>query len=480
MFNGHTLISGNTGFGKTQCCTLPLLEKIAKANETVICVDSKGEAFHSGVINRFIHYEQLYCFDLSNPSSSPSSFNPLRLPYMLFKSGGVEEKDTAAVMVENFVNSIIPEKLNKEDFWNISARQFLKGIILLMIEALNEEYISIQTLISFLDKAEAKLPFRNSSLKEIYQILPENSMARHYLSAYVNAANDTRKSIFAVTSAAMDIFYRSTGILQFLCNDTLDLGSLDIEIPFAVFIILPDNTQLYDGIGGLLISQIVSFLMLKARQYKNGMLPVKTHILLEELGSVGKAIPELPRLAAQSRSRNIQLTLIIQSHSQLIDVYGKAQADTIRSCIQTVIAFSSSSFEEMEYLSICCGDEWVEKNGIPVKEKLFPPETIAAMPRGTALIIIENRIKYITKLPFYYKTHSEETSTPVINKHSVFSYNSIDLETVANYLLSVSPKKPELPIDSTKAIAFREKKAQQISNLVQRINNKIEQNCSEN
>ena len=125
------------------------------------------------------------------------------------------------------------------------------------------------------------------------------------------------------------------------------------------------------------------------------------NIILEELGSVGKSIPSLPNLMVASRSRNMRLMLVLQSNAQLVDVYGKSKAETINSCIGITIGFSTNSWETLTEWAQRCGEKQIENSGHVIKEQLITASQLAAMPTGTALVMVDSQYKFIAHLPFY-------------------------------------------------------------------------------
>ena len=97
--------------------------------------------------------------------------------------------------------------------------------------------------------------------------------------------------------------------MEMLGEDDLDILALDVEKPFAIIIITPEETDVYSQLAGILISQVSQHLI-RIAQERGGRLPIRVNFILEELGSVGKSIQSLPFLLVASRSRNIRMMLI--------------------------------------------------------------------------------------------------------------------------------------------------------------------------
>ena len=185
-----------------------------------------------------------------------------------------------------------------------------------------------------------------------------------------------------------------------LSDDTLNILDIDVNRPFILTVITPDETDVYDTLSGLLVSQVSQHLI-RVAQEMGGRLPIRVNIILEELGSVGKSIPSLPNLMVASRSRNMRLMLVLQSNAQLVDVYGKSKAETINSCIGITIGFSTNSWETLTEWAQRCGEKQIENCGHILKEPLITASQLAAMPTGTALVMVDSQYKFIAHLPFY-------------------------------------------------------------------------------
>ena len=97
----------------------------------------------------------------------------------------------------------------------------------------------------------------------------------------------------------------------------------------------------------------------------------------------------------------MRLMLVLQSNAQLVDVYGKSKAETINSCIGITIGFSTNSWETLTEWAHRCGEKQIENSGHIIKEQLISASQLAAMPTATALVMVDNRYKFIAHLPFY-------------------------------------------------------------------------------
>ncbi len=394
----HIAVIGRTGTGKSQCCSLPFEREIYLNGESLIMLDSKGEGDRRNSCYIPKNYQD-FSLDFRNPRMSPTRWNPLSTPYRLFCSEDPDDKDIASSMISEFCSGVYPYDGKSDRFWTDAAANYLKGLIYALFETVDKEHVNLDSVAVMMEQSEIRLGGSNL-LKAFYDDLPHDSLAKRNLATYVTAPNETRASIHSVAASGLEVFSRSKGLMEMLSDDTLNIMDIDVNRPFVLRIITPDETDVYDTLSGLLISQVTQHLI-RVAQEMGGRLPIRVNIILEELGSVGKSIPSLPNLMVASRSRNMRLMLVLQSVAQLTDVYGKSKAETINSCIGITIGFSTNSWETLTEWAQRCGERQVENAGHLIKEQLITASQLAAMPTGTALVMVDNQYKFIAHFPFY-------------------------------------------------------------------------------
>lgn len=396
----HTLIIGSTGTGKsnTTAGSMGHVENISKARENLIMIDPKGEGIGKYGNELMDKGYEVKCINFDIPGKSPTTWDPLEYIRKLYASLYHDDKDFAATMLNEFAKSIYPNNKNADPFWTDSAAEFFMGCVYLLLENADTDEINLNSIDSIMQSADAKIGV-STYMKECYNILDDGSMAKRYLATYVNAPNDTRMSIFSVAKNGIAKFSQSKGLMNMLNNGNLNIRELDVDKPFALFIVKPDENSTYDALCGFLVTQLTQHFIKLARDKYNGQLPVKLHIILEELGCLGESITNLPNLMVASRSRNIRLCLVLQSYSQLEDIYGKSRSETILSSVGVTIAFSTSNWDTLEEWSHKCGNRTVYENASRYTEPILTPNQIAAMPVATALILIRGRMKWVCKFP---------------------------------------------------------------------------------
>ncbi len=425
----HIGVIGRTGMGKSQCCSHPFMREIFQKNESLVMLDPKGEGYRLNACYIPKHY-QVFCVDFRNPRKSPDRWNPLEAPLRLFRSADPDDHDTACSMVNDFWRGVFPYDEHAERFWTDASIDYAQGLTYGLFETAPEEQVNLDSIATMMEQSEIRLGL-GTVLKDFYEALPSGSLAKRNLASYATAPNETRASIHSVAAAGVEIFSRSRGLMEMLGEDTLNLLELDVDRPFALIIITPDETDTYDALAGLLVSQVSGHLM-RVAQERGGSLPIRVNIILEELGSVGRCIPKLTNLMVAGRSRNIRLMLILQSRAQLVDVFGESKAEAIDSCLGITIGFSTNNWETLKEWSQRCGERQVECNGQITTEPLITASQLAAMPTGTALVMVGGRYKFIAHLPLYHEMYDnsgwkEPCCKPAVSKRKL---QSIDFEAL--------------------------------------------------
>ena len=155
----------------------------------------------------------------------------------------------------------------------------------------------------------------------------------------------------------------------------------------------------------------------------------------------------------------------MQSYSQLEDIYGKSQSETILSSVGVTIAFSTNNWETLEEWSHKCGNRTIYENGSRYTEPVLTPNQIAAMPVATALILIRGRMKWVCKFPIL-KRQIQKLNFPVSKRNGdiktfdlkmvVDKYKELKRAELFDTNSSKSPFSTQSSDEETKSISFEE------------------------
>lgn len=185
------------------------------------------------------------------------------------------------------------------------------------------------------------------------------SIAVHCYRAFASGAPETVQSVVISCQAAL-VNLVTPEVKELLSEDELDIGSLgDPDRKQAVFIVTKDTDSPFDFLTALIVYQAIDLLQDKAYRVYGGKLPRHVRFVLDEVANLGR-IPILIRALAVVRSRNISISMFLQSKAQLSRVYGEKEADIIFDNCSTIVYLGAQTKETREEISQLIGSETVQ------------------------------------------------------------------------------------------------------------------------
>lgn len=188
---------------------------------------------------------------------------------------------------------------------------------------------------------------------------PADSLALHCYHAFKSGAAETLQSIVISCHAALVKLFPKE-IQELVSYDEMHLDTLgEADKRQAIFAIVDDTDKTFNFLFALLIFQTINLNCDKAYKKYGGKLPRHIHFILDEFANIGK-IPDFARIISVVRSRNMSVSVILQSLTQLTSVYEK-DADTIRDNCSTMLFLGGQSEKTLEGLSKLAGSETVDE-----------------------------------------------------------------------------------------------------------------------
>lgn len=406
----HSIEYGRTGVGKSESGSTNTVQSICNRGESAVIVDPKGEIY-TRMRDRFKKSGYtIKRIDFRDPYKS-QAFNPLSYPHFLYNSNKEEDIDTAMKICCDLSQSLFPDNPElKEPFWNRSARNATEGAMLLALDiALRPEDATISSVIRILSSfgvapSGSFLAGRSSSRIEaadaIYALMTcrSNDIIRQKLATLYDSGDNVARDIYSTALEPLQQFVRTKGQKKIFEGNDIKIEDFRGDKKFVLFIILPDETPVFNMATGIILSQLSIHLINEARKFSDGKLPIRVNFIVEELGNIGSAFPNLPHLMTAGRSRNIRMFLVVQSFTQLCEVYGLNAAETIRSNAGLSIVFSTNDPATSELYSKLCGRREILTPYGPKEENLIEPCAISGLRTGQALILL-NEYKFVANLP---------------------------------------------------------------------------------
>ena len=371
----HTLVIGATGSGKTQTVVFPQVNSLAKARESMIITDPKGEIYEStGQMLRDKGY-QILLLNFRDPQNG-NSWNPMTLPYEMYKAGN---QDKAIELLDDLALNILYDDSNKnaDPFWEKTSADYFSEI--------NINSISVMTTVG-----EEK--FGGSTyIKEYFNAKDPGSASAINASSTIMAPSETKGSILSVFKQKVKLFASRDNLSEMLSHSDINLESIG-ERPTAVFIVIQDEKKTYHSLVTILLKQIYETLIDVAQRH-GGKLPVRTNFILDEFANM-PPLKDVTTMITAARSRKIRFTMIIQNFAQLDSTYGKEDAETIRGNCGNIIYLITTELKALEEISKMCGEVKSKKDD---KTASTPLVTVSDLQRMKQFEVIILRMR---KQPF--------------------------------------------------------------------------------
>jgi len=352
--DAHGLIIGATGSKKTRLFAMPMMQMFARAGESVICTDPKGELFEktSGLYAREGYHIQV--LNLRDPLRS-NGWNPLLEAAKLWRSG---EKERSSALINDLAASIYPDRQGTQldPFWTHSARAMFQGLCHLMIESgrlFSDGQISMASLPVLADGLTGSdLDGCTGKTNRLLNRLPKDALAWSNLRAVTTCSEKTFQNIQVSYNAPLQTLYAQTSLIRMLSVPDIEFETLGMR-KSILYLIMPDEKTTLHMLISLVIKQCYEALIAAAQRLPGMKLPVRVNFLLDEFCNL-PAIPDMSAMISAARSRNIRFYLVVQSMHQLVSKYGD-DAYTIRGNCGDWVFLTSRELALLQELEALCG-----------------------------------------------------------------------------------------------------------------------------
>ena len=351
--NKNVLIVGGSGSGKTRFWLKPNLLQCnsKKFPVSFVITDPKGSiVVECG--NALLHFGyNIKIFNTINFKKS-MHYNPFAYIH--------SEKDILKLVTALIANTKGDGKAGDE-FWTKAETLLYCALIgYIHYEAPVEEQ-NFSTLIEFLNAMEVREDdedFQNpvDLMFEALEKKNPNHFAVRQYKKYLLAAGKTAKSILISCGARLAPFDIQE-VRDVTAYDELQLDTLGDQ-KTALFLIMSDTDTTFNFLISMIYTQLFNLLCEKADDVYGGRLPVHVRCLIDEAANIGQ-IPNLEKLVATIRSREISACLVLQAQSQLKAIY-KDNADTIIGNMDSRIFLGGSEPTTLKELNQALGKETID------------------------------------------------------------------------------------------------------------------------
>ena len=346
--NKNVLVVGGSGSGKTRFWLKP---NLLQCHSSYVVTDPKGtivlECGNAMLKNGY----KVRILNTINFKKS-MRYNPFAYVH--------SEKDILK-LVTTLMTNTKGEGSGGDPFWEKSERLLLTALIAyLHYEAPVEEqnFATLLEMLNTMQVLEDDEEYQNPVdllFEELAKKKPNSFAGRQY-KLYKLAAGKTAKSILISCGARLAPFDIQE-LRDLTMYDELELDKLG-DRKTALFLIMSDTDSTFNFLISMIYTQLFNLLCDKADDVYGGKLPIHVRCLIDECANIGQ-IPNLEKLVATIRSREISACLVLQARSQLKAIY-KDNADTIVGNMDSQIFLGGSEPTTLKDLSEMLGKETID------------------------------------------------------------------------------------------------------------------------
>ena len=344
--NNNDLIIGPTGAGKTRYYVKP---NLLSASESLIVTDTKGNLRRElEPALKDAGYEILQ-LDLTNPNES-IGYNPFDNIEYDEERDEYSQKDIATVADALYGNV----SATKEPYWDEAGKALLRSIVACILETTKKEDHNIYSvrkmfeLVKIGGKNGGQSPY--ASLMESLQAKkPDSYAASQYEYAISESVGTTSNCIRMMTGNKLG---------QYLAKEIDDLLRREERINIkelankktAVFVTISDMDRSQDALANLFYTQALQTLCRYAdKECEDSCLPIPVRFILDDFAT-NACIPDFDKKISVIRSRGISVSIILQSLTQLQEMYGDSAARTIVNGCDTILYLGGQDLSTAHYI----------------------------------------------------------------------------------------------------------------------------------
>lgn len=337
--NNNDLIIGPSGAGKTCGYVKP---NIMQCNESMIIADTKGNLHREmdSLLKANGYRTMLIDFaDLGNSYG----YNP-----MDFIRWDEKQQRYCTQDIRTISDAIVPVTTQREPFWEQAAKLYLNAVIGYVMDCLPKNEHNLKYVVDlFCEIATGR--FR-TLMDEMKKTRPDSFAVQNYrLFEALFHADRTEASIIGILGEKLNGLNDTEAFALYTRNDRIDFAALGRE-KTAVFLTISDTDRSMDRMVNLFYTQAIQCLCRSAdRDYADSRLKVPVRLILDDFAT-NAVIPDFQNITSVIRSREISVSIILQSITQLESIYGKENAATIVNNCDNCLYLGGQDVETAGYI----------------------------------------------------------------------------------------------------------------------------------
>lgn len=338
--NNNDLIIGPSGAGKTRSYVKP---NLMQCNESVIVTDTKGSLLSEvGPLLKKQGF-QVINIDFTNMVNS-CGYNPL--DYIRYDK---ERQKYSEQDIVTITTCLVPIEDPQQAVWEMHARQYMSTMIAYVMECLPPEEHTLKYVRNLF--AEMDTGVFDHLFQELGAQNPDSYAWTHYQMFRNNRqAEKMHASIQGVIAQKLDLLTFDGPLQMYSRPDKVDFAALGRE-KTAVFLNVSDTDRSIDRLVNLFYTQALQALCNSAdKEYSDHRLPVPVRFILDDFAANAE-IPDFDKIISVIRSREIYVSIILQSLSQLNAIYGRERAMTIINNCDNCLYLGGQDVDTAKYIS---------------------------------------------------------------------------------------------------------------------------------
>lgn len=369
--NLNRLLVGPSGSGKTSQLVADIADMLDN-NESMVIADTKKSLYKMIASDLEEKGYDVNLIDFVSPENSTIGYNPLDTIH-INSEGEINHLD-----INSLSDILVPLDEPRDSFWVNSARDITGAAIGYVMETFNgrdKDFYSALEVLSKIIRADKNDDSPLEFLKRHNRGYYDSYSAIRYRSfSSVIKAENTWACVKNFASAYVTKFMTKEYKKLFGNDEKLDFKQLGRN-KSVLFLNLSDTDRSTDRIVSLFYSQLFRTLVEEADGRPEGKLAVPVHIFLDDFAS-NTVISDFDKLISTVRSRQISVSLLIQSLSQLETIYTHPQALTIINNCGEMIFLGGTDFDTVNYVAARCA---------------VTPERIMALPRDKVICLEDGK-----------------------------------------------------------------------------------------
>lgn len=339
--NNNDIIIGPSGSGKTRGYVKP---NILQCNESMIIADTKGNLIKE--LKKPLEKAGYKVIDMNFKNLAHSyGYNPFDYIRYDKESGRYNEQDILTI-----ASAIVPKPASKNDpFWELAAKMYFTSAVAYTMECLPEDEHNLDSAITL----SLQMGSGNYAklIEELECVNPDSLAARTYnLFKSTYKSEKTEASILAILGEKFNGLILSELLKMYKSENRIDFSSLGRE-KTAVFLSISDTDRSKDRIISLFYTQALQALCNSADfDYEDCRLPVPVRFILDDFAT-NAYIPDFDKIISVIRSREIYVSIILQSITQLDALYGASNAKTIINNCDNCLYLGGQDIDTANYMS---------------------------------------------------------------------------------------------------------------------------------